>query len=78
MASLLHDMKALNIQKRTVAVIENGSWAPQAGKLMTEALAGMKEMTVLPERVTIKSALKSAQRAELQAMADAIAASIQS
>jgi flavorubredoxin len=76
MAALLHDMKALNIQKRTVAVIENGSWAPQAGKLMREALAEMKDMTVLSESVTIKSSPKEDQRAGLQAMADAICASM--
>lgn len=76
MAAFLHDMKALNLQKRTVAVIENGSWAPQAGKLMREALSAMKDMTVLPEGVTIKSSLRPAQRAELQTLADAIAASV--
>lgn len=76
MATFLHDMKALNVQNRTVAVIENGSWAPQAGKIMREELAGMKDMTVLPETITIKSSLKKEQRAELQAIADAVAASV--
>ncbi|NCB52145.1 MAG: FprA family A-type flavoprotein [Clostridia bacterium] len=76
MAALLHDMKALNVQKRTVAVIENGSWAPQAGKIMREELSGMKEMTVMPESVTLKSSLRKEQRSELQAIADAVAASI--
>lgn len=76
MANLLHDMKALNLQNRTVAVIENGSWAPQAGRLMREALGEMKHMTVLPETVSLRSALKPEQLPGLQAMADAIAAAI--
>ena len=47
MLNYIMDMKALNLQKRTFALIENGSWAPQSGKLMRELLDEMKEMTVL-------------------------------
>ena len=47
MEALLNDMKALNVQGRTVGLIENGTWAPASGKLMRAALEGMKNMTVL-------------------------------
>ena len=47
MESFLLDMKALNLQNRTAAIIENGTWAPQAGKIMREHLGGMKGMAVL-------------------------------
>ncbi len=46
MLEYIMDMKALNLQKRTFALIENGSWAPQSGKLMRKHLSDMKEMTI--------------------------------
>ena len=58
MLNLLHDMKALNLQNRTVAVIENGSWAPSSAKQVQALLAEMKQMKVLEPVVTIKSSLK--------------------
>ena len=73
MENLLLDLKAHNLQGRTAAVIENGSWAPQAGKLTRELLSGMKEMTVLESGVTVKSAVQQPQREALEALADAIA-----
>ena len=76
MEEFLQDLAAHNIQKRTVALIENGSWAPTSGKQMRQILEGCKNMTILDEAVTIKSALKEEQRSQLEAMADAIAASI--
>lgn len=54
---LLH-LKAKNYQKRTVALIENGSWAPMAAKKMREILEGMKEITICEPVVTIKSTMK--------------------
>ena len=76
MEHLLTDMKAHNLQNRTVAVMENGSWACTAGKQMKEILSGMKNMTVLEQSVTIKSALKDEQRQELETMAEAVASSM--
>ena len=58
MLSYIMDMKALNLQKRTFALIENGSWAPQSGKLMRELLGEMKEMTILDNEMSINSSMK--------------------
>ena len=75
MADLLHDMKALNLQKRTVALVENGSWGPMAARCMSALLGEMKEMTVLEPVVTIRSALNGDSAAQLDQLRDAIAAS---
>jgi flavorubredoxin len=58
MANLLDDMKALNVQNRTVAVIGNGSWAPMSAKLIEAKLGELKNITLLTENYAIKSALK--------------------
>lgn len=76
MENLLVDLKAHNLQNRTAAVIENGSWAPQSGKLMRELLAGMKNMTVLESGVTLKSSVQASQLEALEALAEALAADI--
>ena len=57
MAAFLSRLKAKNWQKRTAAVIENGSWAPSAGKVMLAALAEMKDVAVLEPMVSIRSAV---------------------
>lgn len=75
MEALLYDLVAHNIQNRTVALIENGSWAPTSGGLMRKELEKCKNMTFLDSMVTLRSALKEEQLAELDSMADAIAAS---
>ncbi len=77
METLLLDLKAHALQKRTAAVIDNGSWAAVAGRQMRDLLSGMKDLRVLDEGLSVKSALKEAQRTELEAMADALAASLQ-
>lgn len=74
MESLLARLKSKNYQKRTVGLIENGSWAPMAGKIMKETLAGMKEITVLEPVVTVKSTLQTDSEAQLQALAEALLA----
>ena len=74
MESLLARLKSKNYQKRTVGLIENGSWAPMAGKIMKETLAGMKEITVLEPVVTVKSTLQTDSGAQLQALAEALLA----
>ncbi len=76
MDALLHSMQAHNLQNRTAAVIENGSWSPQSGKLMREALAQMKNMRVLDAGVTLLSALKDEQADAMVQLADALASSI--
>ena len=75
----LEDMKALNLQNRTLAIVENGSWACKSGDLMQKFLdEEMKNMTVLNERVSLSSALSSEKEAELDFMADAIADRVKS
>lgn len=76
MDALLRDIAAHNLQNRTVAMLENGSWAPVAGKLMKEILAPCKNMTFLEQTLTIRSSLAPQQRQTLAAMADAIAGSM--
>ena len=73
---LLHDLKAHAFQGRTWALIENGSWAPQSGKIMRAMVEEMKDMTVLGDTVTLKSAMQPAQEADLAALADLIVANI--
>ena len=69
----LADIKALNLQKRTVAVIENGSWACRAGELIEKHLKEeMKEMRVLDGRLTLTSSLQQEGAGSLEALADAI------
>ena len=73
---LLADLKAHAWQRRTVALIENGSWAPQAGKLMRAELEQMKDITVVGETVSLKSALQPSQEEQLAALADALVATL--
>lgn len=76
MEHLLMDLKAHNLQNRTVAIIENGSWGVMSGKLMAELIGGMKNMNILEQKVTLKSSLKENQIAELEQLAEAIVASM--
>ena len=73
MEAYLSDIKALNLQKRTVAVIDNGTWAATAGKQMIGTLEGMKNMTILENTISIKSALAENQLGALEALADELA-----
>lgn len=61
-----------NYQNRTVAIIENGTWAPTAGRVMRKMLENSKNLTLLDQTVTIKSALNDASRAQLDALAEAL------
>ena len=76
MENLLHDLAAHNWQGRTLAFIENGTWAPTSGKLMRDIVGGLKGMAVLDETLTLKSSLAPGQEEQLQAMATAIASGI--
>ena len=71
---VLTELAAHGIRNRTCAVIENGSWAPQSGKIMRELLGGLPGMTVLEEGVTIKSAPGKDTYDSVIKLADAIAA----
>lgn len=76
MEHLLLDLKAHDLQNRPFAVIENGTWAPNSGKLMLEILGGLKNCAQLGETLTMKSAFKDAQAEQLNALAEAIAAAV--
>lgn len=70
--NLLAHMKALSVQNRTVAVMDNGTWAATAGKQIVKQLEEMKNMTVLEQKLSIKSALKEDQEEALEAFAQQI------
>ena len=74
----LEDMKALNLQNRTFAIVENGSWACRSGDLMEKFLdEDMKCMTVLNQRLSLASALNEDKEDELNVLADAIVDDLQ-
>lgn len=70
MEHLLNCLKGKNYQKRKVGIIENGSWAPSAGKTIKEILSSMKEINICEPMVTIKSTLKNTDREQLNKLAD--------
>ena len=76
METVLLDLAAHNLQNRTVALIENGTWAPVSGKLMRELVEKMKKTQILEPSITLRSSLKEEQLSALEAMADAIAQSL--
>ncbi len=76
MLNLLHDMKALNVQNRTVALMENGSWAPSSAKQVRALLDEMKGMEILEPVVTVKSALKEDSMNSLRELADTLVKSL--
>ena len=76
MEELLNDLAAHNLQNRSVALVENGSWAPTSGSLMRKIIESCKDMTVLENTLTIKSSLKPEQEAELDALVAAISATV--
>lgn len=72
MEDFLNHLKAKNYQKRTVGLIENGSWAPMAAKKMREVLESMKDVTVQDPVVTIKSVCKAENDAAMEALVKAL------
>lgn len=73
MHQFLEEIRMLNLQNRTVGIIENGTWTPQAGTLMEEFLdKNMKLMDVLGGEVTVTSSLNDSTEKELDALADSI------
>lgn len=76
MHNYLMDMKALNLQKRTFAIIENGSWACKSGTLMYDFIDNMKEMTILDNKVTLMSAMNDDNESDMDMLVDSIIESI--
>lgn len=72
MVDFIHHLKAKAYQKRRVAIIENGSWAPVAGKQMKEQFEAMKEITIVDPMVTIRSTVKEADVDDLRTLAKAL------
>ena len=75
MESLILELKNHGLKNRTVALMENGTWAPVSGKKMTELLTGVP-VTLLEQKVTLLSAMKESHRPALEALADTLAAGI--
>lgn len=76
MENLVHDIANHNLRNRKVAILENGSWAPASGGLIKKALSGLKGTEFIGETISLKSDITDAQLAELDALADAIAADV--
>ncbi len=76
MEEFLSDLKAHAFQNRAYAVVENGSWAPQAGALIEAELSSFKNMKKLGEKMTILSSVKEETREKLLALADLIAGDV--
>ena len=73
MENFLNDLKAHNYQNRAYAIVENGSWAPQAGSLMDGILAGLKNMRRIGEKTTVLSAVNASSREALVTLGKQIA-----
>ena len=76
MEALIYDVVAHNIKNRTVAFIENGSWAPSSGEQMRELVEKIRDTKIIDAAVTVRSSVKESTRVELAALADAIAATL--
>ncbi len=76
METLLADLKAHSWQNRVVALIENGSWAPQSGRLMRAELEQMKDISIVGDTLTLKSAMLSSQEEQLAALANQLVATL--
>lgn len=74
MEDFLNHLKSKNYQKRVVGIMENGSWAPMAGKQMRAVFEGMKEITICDQVVTIKSTMKDSTITDMEKLADEILA----
>ncbi len=74
MNDFLHHLKIKGYKNRKVAIVENGSWGPMAGKIMKEYMESMKDIEICPTTVTIRSAMKDENVTQLEALADEILA----
>ena len=72
MEDFLYHLKVKTYKKRTVGIVENGSWAPMAGKLMKAYLEAMKDVQICEPVVSIKSVMKEADEKNLETLAEAL------
>ncbi|MCI6691459.1 MULTISPECIES: FprA family A-type flavoprotein [unclassified Clostridium] len=72
MHNYLMDMKALNVQNRTFALIENGSWATQSGKLMAQCLEGLKNIELIDDKLSLVSSMKEDNAVDMDALVDSV------
>lgn len=72
MEHFLNHLKSKNYQKRKIGIIENGTWAPSAGKAMKNIIDGMKEIDFCDNMVTIKSRMHEDSKKEMEKLADEI------
>jgi flavorubredoxin len=72
MHDFLYHLQIKNYQKRRFGIIENGSWAPSAGKVMRSMIEGLKDCEIVEPMVTIRSRMKSADEAQLEQLADSL------
>lgn len=77
MDDYISDMKRLNVSNKTFAIVDNGTWAPTAGKKMREAVETLKNCKLCENTTTIKSAVNDSNAAVLSSLAQEIAAGIQ-
>ena len=70
--NFIHTLQMKSWQNRKVALVENGTWAPSAGKVMKELFGAMKDVEIVGETVTLRSRMKDSDLPALDALADAI------
>ncbi len=74
MHDFLYHLQIKNYQKRRFGIVENGSWAPSAGKVMRSMIEGLKDCEIVEPMVTIRSRMKSADEAQLEQLAESLLA----
>ena len=72
MHDFLYHLQIKGYQKRRFGIVENGSWAPSAGKVMRSMIEGLKDCEIVEPMVTIRSRMKSADEAQLEQLADSL------
>ena len=72
MHDFLYHLQIKNYQKRRFGIIENGSWAPSAGKVMRSMIEGLKDCEIIEPMVTIRSRMKAADEAQLEQLAESL------
>ena len=72
MHDFLYHLQIKGYQKRRFGIVENGSWAPAAGKVMRSMIEGLKDCEIVEPMVTIRSRMKSADEAQLEQLADSL------
>ncbi len=76
MHNYIEDMKALSVQKKTVGIVENGTWACKAGEVMIKTLSEMKDMNILEEKVKILSSMNEKNEDEMDKLVESLVKSL--